>query len=327
MAHFKLGMIGVVGRHGGAAGSASPEIVERFHSFLDFASIKETVAVESDTYFHFKCTEKYGRWNDRGQIFNCGPVEYMLTHAAAGCGIPSILVVFGGDGTMLGVARQAAKLCKPGKEVPILGINHGRVGFITDVPGDTEPHQILKIMRSHHVMEERLVLSVDITGEEDVHQEVALNEVLLKSDDGKIIEFEVYVDEQFAYRSRADGVMVATPTGSTAYAMSAGGPILHPSAKVIEIIPMFPQTMSYRPLVLSDSADVAIKLVKGSAKVYVDGTPAASLGEGHLIDVSKHRSSVKFMHPMLALPPPHDISYNHFNTLRTKLNWHREPGN
>jgi len=226
----------------------------------------------------------------------------------------SVGVVFGGDGTMLVTAKSLSK-----HDVPLLGVNLGRLGFITDVPLAIHPTKIVELLESKaYTIEARSMLRL-------LHynhsSQTALNEVTISRSTGKILEFQVFIDDEFAYLARGDGLLISTPTGSTAYALSAGGPIIHPTAKVFEVVPMFPQTLSCRPLIINDTSTVKFELIKGDATVYSDGNEIRQITSGDVLEIEKSSRAVKIIHPKAE-----GLIYDYYFTLREKLNWQRLPG-
>ena len=226
-----------------------------------------------------------------------------------------VAIVVGGDGTML----QAMKNLRG---VPVLGINMGYLGFITDVPLNFPIQDLLEMLNLHVECEKRTMLVEQrfTHSPEAVH---ALNDVVISRHGGRIITFNVNIDGEFAYKARGDGVMISTPTGSTAYAMAAGGSIVVPTAQVFEVVPMFPQTMSHRPLIVSDDSVIEVEVTTGTADVFFDGVPVGILQAGEISSFSVVKAPTK----ALILHPNHPkLKYSYFNTLRTKLNWQHVPG-
>ena len=222
----------------------------------------------------------------------------------------SLAIVMGGDGTMLGLARQLAPW-----NVPLVGINHGRLGFITDIPLESAEEAIAGMMEGNFESEERILLdSSVIRGETTMISALALNDVVLsRAGLGGMIEVTVQVDGLYMSKQRADGLIIATPTGSTAYALSVGGPMMHPSIPAWVMAPIAPHTFSNRPIVLSDATEVAIEVVGGrDVSANFDMQSLASLMHGDRILVTKAEHSVRFLHPK---------GWNYFATLRKKLGW------
>lgn len=234
-----------------------------------------------------------------------------------------VIIVVGGDGTLLDIARQTL-----GYNVPLIGVNQGRVGFITDIPSDKAPETIIKMLRSNEYTVEMRTL-LDMTGMDSrnayLKSEIALNDIVFSKRGGRIIEYEVYLGQRgqepkFAYKARADGLIIATPTGSTAYALAAGGSIINPTSRVIQIIPMLPQTLAYSPLIVDDSFSVKFKLISGEADAWVDGQGPFDIGKDGM-SIVRSTDKIIFWHP-----DTKDVTYDYFNTLRQKLNWQLEPG-
>lgn len=220
-----------------------------------------------------------------------------------------VAVVVGGDGTMLGIARDLARY-----GVPMVGVNQGRLGFITDIPV-TRVAQALKAMFAGDYEEEhRAMLDGRVQrGGESIYSAVAMNDVVLRSAATAMVELRVEVDGQFVANFRADGLILASPTGSTAYALSAGGPILHPGVAGWLLVPIAPHMLSNRPIVLPDSGEVTIEIVAGrEISANFDMQSLASLMHGDRICVRRSAHRVRFLHPR---------GWNYYATLRRKLHW------
>jgi NAD+ kinase len=238
-----------------------------------------------------------------------------------------VIVVFGGDGTMINAAKRFYG-------IPLLGINMGHLGFVSDVPKTLDHHLILDILSSVIQDAEKEVVwnpssNYTIGKRTMVRTKVgkkssfALNEIAIVQTNGRIVEFDVIINEEHAYRCRGDGLIISTPTGSTAYALSAGGSIIHPASRVIEVVPLTPQTLSCRPLIINDSSTVRVKIIKGeNAMVSSDGIAFGSISSGEEITVSLDKTHhTKFIHPHIP-----EITYSYFGMLREKLNWQYLPG-
>jgi NAD+ kinase len=223
-------------------------------------------------------------------------------------------IVVGGDGTMLGVARQLAPY-----KVPLIGVNQGRLGFMTDISLD-QMMPLLKEMLSGKVRsEQRILLKGSIEREgEAVYSTLAFNDVVLSRGSGSgMVELHVEVDGHFMYNQRSDGLIVATPTGSSAYALSAGGPILHPSLTGIGLVPIAPHALSNRPIVVPDSSVIVIEVVGGrEANVNFDMQSVARLLKHDRITVRRSEHTITFLHPE---------GWNYYDTLREKLHWNEYP--
>jgi NAD+ kinase len=221
-----------------------------------------------------------------------------------------LAVVIGGDGTMLAAARNLVR-----HKVPLTGVNQGRVGFMTDVALDDMRASIGAIVEGRYAIEERALLDAEIRRDgRVVLATVALNEAVIgKGAQGRLIEFEMYLDGEYVYTLRADGVIVATPTGSTAYALSAQGPILHPSVPALALVPLNPHTLSARPVSVSDRSVVEIVLVRAvDARAHFDGFALADMSEGDRLLLRRSADAVRFVHPE---------GYGYFAMLREKLRW------
>lgn len=219
-------------------------------------------------------------------------------------------LVVGGDGTMLGIGRQLAR-----HGVPLIGINQGRLGFITDIPLDQYRNVLPPMLAGEYVEDERTLMQARVMRDgECVFEAQAMNDVVVnRGATSGMVELRVEVDGHFVANQRADGLIVATPTGSTAYALSAGGPMLHPSNPGWVLVPIAPHTLSNRPLVLPDVVEVVIELVSGrDASANFDMQSLASLVHGDRIVVRRSQHKVRFLHPK---------GWTYFDTLRRKLHW------
>lgn len=232
----------------------------------------------------------------------------------------SLAIVMGGDGTMLGIARQLAPW-----NVPLIGINHGRLGFITDIPLEGAGEAITGMLEGNYESEERVLLDSSVVrGEKVMVSALALNDVVLsRAGLSGMIEVTVQVDGLYMSKQRADGLIIATPTGSTAYALSANGPILHPSLRGLVLVPVAPQALSNRPIAIPDHCTIEITLTRAptgrdeSASVHFDMQSWSSLKEGDKIIVRRAQHTIRFLHP---------AGYSYFSTLRRKLHWNQISG-
>jgi NAD+ kinase len=219
-------------------------------------------------------------------------------------------LVVGGDGTMLGIGRKLAS-----SGVPLIGINHGRLGFMTDIPFGSFETVLPPMLRGEYEEEQRLLMHARVLRQgECVFDTLAMNDVVVHRGAGSgMVELRVEVDGHFVANQRADGLIVATPTGSTAYSLSAGGPILHPAIAGWVLAPIAPHTLSNRPVVLSSDSEVAIEIVSDrEAIANFDMQSLASLHQGDRITVRRSEHSVRFLHPR---------GWSYFDTLRQKLHW------
>jgi len=219
-------------------------------------------------------------------------------------------LVVGGDGTMLGIGRQMAAY-----GVPLIGINQGRLGFITDVPHQGFATTLEPMRQGEYVEDHRSLMNARVLrGGDCVYTAMAMNDVVLnRGATSGMVELRVEVDGHFVANQRADGLIIATPTGSTAYALSAGGPLLHPSIPGWVMVPIAPHTLSNRPIVLANTSEIAIELVAGrDASASFDMQSLASLMHGDRIEVTRSQHHVRFLHPR---------GWSYFDTLREKLHW------
>jgi len=222
----------------------------------------------------------------------------------------NLAVVIGGDGTMLAAARNLVR-----HHVPLVGVNQGRVGFMTDIGHGDMREALGAILEGKYTTEDRALLDAEIRrGSEPVLRTLALNEaVVTRGSQGRLIEFDLSLDGEFVYTLRADGVIIATPTGSTAYSLSAQGPILHPTVPALALVPLNPHTLSARPVSVSDAVRIEIVLKHAlDARAHFDGLALADLQEGDRLTLQRSADAVRFVHPP---------GYSYFATLREKLGW------
>ena len=245
---------------------------------------------------------------------NVGTTEFAaLTPAQIGAQA-DVAIVLGGDGTMLGIARQLAPF-----EVPLIGINQGRLGFMTDIPLDRMMPALADMLSGKIESEQRTLLEgCVIRNGAEIFSGLAFNDVVVSRGTGSgMVELCVEVDGRFMYNQRADGLIVATPTGSTAYALSAGGPLLHPSLRGVVLVPIAPHALSNRPIVLPDTSEIVIEVVSGrDISVNFDMQSLASLQYQDRIVINRSSHAITFLHP-------HGWSY--YDTLREKLHWNEYP--
>lgn len=236
--------------------------------------------------------------------------DEILTPAELGARCDLVIVV-GGDGTMLGIARQLAPFA-----VPIVGINQGRLGFMTDVPPETFAATLTPMLAGDYEEECRTMLEGTVMRSSQVIFEgLAMNDVVVsRGSTASMVELKIDIGKNFVANLRADGLIVSSPTGSTAYALSAGGPILHPEIAAWVMVPIAPHDLSNRPIVLPDSGTIDIEIVAGrDASVSFDMQSLASLLHGDRISVRRSAHQVRFLHP---------LGWNYYATLRRKLRWH-----
>ena len=227
-----------------------------------------------------------------------------------------LAIVVGGDGTMLAAARNLAH-----HKIPLAGINQGRLGFMTDIALTEMSESVGAILEGRHTVEERALIGAEILrGGRTLMRTVALNEaVVTKGSQARLIEFKLTIDGEYVYQLRADGVIVATPTGSTAYALSAQGPILQPTVRAFALVPLNPHVLSARPVSVSDSSIIEIELVRAvDARAHFDGFALTDLQDGDRLVLRRSADAIRFVHPP---------GYSYFTMLREKLRWSNAVGN
>jgi NAD+ kinase len=227
-----------------------------------------------------------------------------------------LALVVGGDGTLLSAARTLAP-----RGVPILGINQGRLGFMVDVPPADLAGPITAILNGQYVPDQRLVLQACVhRGEQQIGPYYAINDVVIRNQASiRMLEFETWRHTQFISQHRADGMIVSTPTGSTAYALSSGGPVVHPALEALSLVPICPHTLSDRPLVVSADQPIQVVLQGGAgtrAMVTCDGQSHETLLPGDRLQIERAPFRLHLIHP---------AGYDYFGILRDKLHWGRAP--
>lgn len=237
-------------------------------------------------------------------------VDYPTVHIDAIGAHADLAVVVGGDGTMLSVARSLVDY-----KIALVGVNRGRFGFLTDLSAESMLDGMGKILDGEFNTEQRILLSATILRDgEIVSQGHAMNDVVVnKSGLSRLIELEVHIDGQFVHRQRSDGLILATPTGTTAYSLSAGGPILHPTLDAIALVPICPHTLSNRPIAINSASKVEVTLIQAEdARVHFDGQLQMSLQPGDKILAQRAQQTVTLLHP---------LGHSHYDMLREKLHW------
>ena len=274
----------------GAGGASSRRALEQIaHYLLDQGC---EVAIEADT------------------AVNMGLTAFTAMTVAEIGKTCDLCLVVGGDGTMLGIGRQLAQY-----GVPLIGINQGRLGFITDIPFDNFKLALEPMLRGVYEQDQRSLIQAKVMRDGHcVYTALAMNDVVVnRGATSGMVELRVEVDGHFVANQRADGLIIATPTGSTAYALSAGCPLIHPSIWGWVMVPIAPHTLSNRPIVLADSSEIAIEIVAGrDTSASFDMQSLASLMHGDRIVVRRSEHKVRFLHPK---------GWTYFDTLREKLHW------
>lgn len=223
-----------------------------------------------------------------------------------------LLIVVGGDGSLLSAARLASKY-----NIPIIGINRGQLGFLTDIMPNQMESQLQAILNGEFIEEQRHLLKAELYDGQQLQVEGrALNDLVLsRGHSAYLVEFSVSIDEQFVTDYRADGLILSTPTGSTAYSLSAGGPILHPQLQAFSMVPMFSHSLNARPLVFPNSSTIKIEISSENLAplvMYLDGHQSHLVHPGQILKISKHPQTLRLLHP---------TNYLYYDTLRIKLGW------
>ena len=224
-----------------------------------------------------------------------------------------LAIVLGGDGTMLNAARQLAHYC-----VPLVGVNQGRLGFMTDIAQRDMLASLDDLLAGKFTPEVRMLLEAEvIRGGEIVATSMALNEVVVdKGPIGRLIEFELFIDNEFVFTLRSDGLIVSTPTGSTAYALSANGPIQHPQVSGLALVPLCPHSLTNRPILVSDRAEIDIHIVQAiDSRAHFDGQVTRDLRVEDVVRIRRSKFSICLLHPP---------GYSYFAMLREKLHWNEQ---
>ena len=288
--HFKT--IGLIGK---ANHNATMQTVNELYQFL----IDESLNVIVDEQISEYVTDK--------KIQSANLVEL-----GQQC---DLAIVVGGDGNMLGAARVLSRF-----DVAVIGVNRGNLGFLTDLDPENFEDTLKSVLEGHYKTEMRFLLDVSVHRHQTVKaSNSAMNEVVLHADKiAHMIEFEAYINNSFVFHQRSDGLIVSTPTGSTAYSLSGGGPIVHPDLNAISLIPMFPHTLSSRPLVID--ADSEVKIVVSNSndaqlQISCDSHIMLSVMPGDEVIIKKHPLGLRLIHP---------VDHDYYDVLRKKLNWGRQ---
>lgn len=273
---------------------ANQDVNETLQRLIDYLQLKMIeVYLDCDTALHFK--------------FNLPTLSRDLMDEKH-----DLIIVVGGDGSLLSAARMAIKI-----NVPVIGINRGRLGFLTDIsPQDKETH-LNAVLAGEYIEEHRSLLQMQIADEHTLYfQGDALNDVVLsQGTETHLITFDVYINQQFVSHYRSDGLILATPTGSTAYALSAGGPIMHPNLNAVVIVPMFSHSLSSRPLVVDGDAQIVLDISQENEhdlQISCDGHESCVVKPGQRVTIKKNNNQLRLLHP---------CDYHYYDTLRIKLGW------
>lgn len=227
-----------------------------------------------------------------------------------------LVIVVGGDGTLLSVARSLVET-----NIPLLGVNIGRLGFLVDVSPEELKNQLSGIFSGEYYEEKRTMLYGEVYRDgKRLATGTALNDIVLHARDSvRMIEFETHINNRLVHWQRADGIVISTPTGSTAYALSGGGPILHPDLQAIALVPICPHTLSNRPIVVTDDSQITIRLSPHStadAQIAFDGQSNVDFENQDALQIRKLPNDLRLIHPK---------EYDYYHILRNKLHWHAQP--
>lgn len=279
----------------------SLEIAESLYRLAEYLHQRGvSVFIERET------SEHIGRRLDLSRWITCG-FNDIGAHA-------DLAIVIGGDGTMLNAARRLSRY-----GVPLVGVNQGRLGFMTDIARSDMLTCMDDLLDGRFTPENRMLLGAEvIRGGREVASNMALNDVVIdKGPIGRMIEFELFIDGEFIYNLRSDGVIVSTPTGSTAYSLSAGGPILHPTLSGIALVPLCPHALTNRPILVNDRAEIELRITHADdARVHFDGQVTQNLQLHDCVRLKRSDYSICFLHPP---------GYSYFAMLRQKLHWSERP--
>ena len=218
-----------------------------------------------------------------------------------------LIVAIGGDGTLLSSARKYGS-----RNVPVVGVNLGNVGFLTDIAPEELTSILKEVLKGKFASEERIFLQASLNN--SAKTDLALNEIVVHSRQvAQLIEYELYINDSFVFRQRADGIIVSTPTGSTAYSLSGNGPLIHPEVGAISLLPMFAHSLNTRPLILKEDSKITIKICKkGASSVSFDSHKIFRLKTGDIVDISISKAKLTLIHP---------LNHDFYSACRTKLGW------
>ncbi len=231
--------------------------------------------------------------------------------------ICDLVIVVGGDGSLLGAARDLAR-----HDALLLGINRGQLGFLTDIAPEDIEKEVAAVLDGEYTAEQRFLLSMQLTRDgAPIAESNAFNDVVLHSGQAPtMLDFELYIEGDFVYSQRSDGLIISTPTGSTAYSLSGGGPIMHPRLDAIAIVPMFPHTLTSRPLVVDAESEIKITIGENNPDhltISCDGQVNSAAVPGDVIKIKKYRKRINLAHPKGQV---------FYATCRNKLGWGTQYG-
>lgn len=287
MTHFqRIGLLGTLDL---------PEVKESLHKLEVF------LVGQGRDVFYEKKTAEIVDWS----VKNVLPISGFADHIDLG-------IIVGGDGSMLSASRKMASL-----GIPLLGINRGRLGFLTDISPDEIEARVLSVLQGEYKQTRRFMLETEVTRNgELIGNGTAVNDIAMHPGmSARMMTFELYVDNEFVYSQRSDGLIVATPTGSTAYALSAGGPLLVPELDAIVVVPLNPHTLSSRPIALQGSAQIEVRVSTRNELQPVltcDGQNDIATKPGDIITIKRHANDILLIHPK---------DNNFYSVCRSKLGW------
>ena len=271
------------------------ETLQRLITLLDLEGIQTFLDVETATHFHVNC-----------------PVLPREAMGQPG----TLIVVVGGDGSLLSAARMAIHM-----DVPVVGINRGHLGFLTDISPQALETALLPILKGEYIEEKPFLLKLHLPNKKAQPMiGDALNDIVLsRGNETHLVRFDVYINEQFVSHYRSDGFILATPTGSTAYALSAGGPIMHPDLHALVMVPLFSHSLNSRPLVVDANAHIRLHISERNEsplQISCDGHESHLINPGESLVIKKNPQSLHLLHPK---------DYHYYDTLRAKLGWGSKP--
>jgi NAD+ kinase len=280
----------------------SPEIAESLRLLAGYLHERGiAVLIESETARNVAALADLGTWPS---------AEFSSIGAHA-----DTAIVLGGDGTMLNAARQLARY-----RVPLVGVNQGRLGFMTDIARTDMLSCMDDLLDGRFIPEERMLLDAEVLriNGNSMLTTLALNDVVVdKGAIGRMIEFELFIDREFIYSLRSDGLIVSTPTGSTAYSLSANGPIMHPQVSGVALVPLCPHALTNRPILVGDRSEIEIRITQASdCRAHFDGQVTIDLQPGDAVRIQRSDYTTCLLHPP---------GYSYFSMLRQKLHWSERP--
>ena len=295
---------------GSARSPRTIALVGKYHSLEIAESLRRLAEYLHErgvsVFIERETVEQIGKQVDLSRWVTCG-FNDIGAHA-------DLAIVLGGDGTMLNAARRLARY-----RVPLVGVNQGRLGFMTDIARSDMLTCMDDLLDGRFTAENRMLLDAEIIRDgRDVASNLALNDVVVdKGAIGRMIEFELFINGEFIFNLRSDGLIVSTPTGSTAYSLSSGGPILHPTLTGIALVPLCPHALTNRPIIVDDKADIELRIITADdPRVHFDGQVTLDLQRDDCVRLRRSEYTICFLHPP---------GYSYFAMLRQKLHWSARP--